>query len=209
MRHFSPGIVLLLVLGFSPVAVCQDTPKEESAADTVKVQLSEHEQAAKDFKFEKIALGIELKAFHTRFPNAVKLDMLSDKKLGKEAWYLTKEDGQVNTVNLALFVFFESKLYQIRAVYDEDDLIRLGGTVGEGVNLLLEKMTEKFGDRTKTYKGESDDKVLVAEWRFRNAARILQIQIDVTNEVVRLFAIDSAIQTSIKVKAKANADTGF
>lgn len=201
MRYLFTGAVLALLFTMVPSTLCQ-----------AEVGLTTHEQAAKDFKFENISLGMELKAFRSRFPKTVKITMFSDEKIGKEGFLLTKEDREVKAVKTAICTFFEGKLYEIRAIYYEDDLERLGGSVSDGVGVLYKRLNEKLGGPTSRFEGGGvggSEKIYCIAWKFKKASRHVQLDLDEENDVVRLYVVDTDAMESMKVKASAAADTGF
>ena len=201
MRHLFTGVVLALLFTMVPSTLCQ-----------AEVGLTTHEQAAKDFKFENIALGMELNAFRSRFPKTVKLAKFSDEKMGKEAFVLTKEDREVKAVKTAVCTFFEGKLYEIRAIYYEEDLARLGGSVTDGVGVLYKRLNEKLGGPTRRFESGGvggSDKIYCIAWKFNKTSRHIQIDLDEESDVVRLYVVDTDAMERIKVKATAAADTGF
>ena len=201
MRHLFTGVVLALLFTMVPSTLCQ-----------AEVGLATYEQAGKEFRFENIALGLELKSFRSRFPKTVKLTKFSDEKMRKEACVLTKEDREVKAVKTAMCTFFEGKLYEIRAIYYEDDLERLGGIVSDGVGVLYKRLNEKVGGPTRRFEGGGvggSEKIYCIAWKFNKASGHVQIDLDEENDVVRLYVVDTDAMERMKVKATAAADTGF
>lgn len=213
MRQLLAATMMLLFFAANSEVMSQDKPVDT----TDKVALNDKEKAAKDFKFENIVLGMELEAFRTRFPKIDKATGISqfiatkyaDKKIGREAFYLSDDDGYVKAADGIVCMFFESKLYEIRIIYDEDALTKLGGSQNGGVEILVKRLKDKFGDPTDSFEAVGDGDTYCLSWVFKRATRHLQLDLDEKNDVARLFVTDTAVVKKMKAKAEEAADTGF
>jgi hypothetical protein len=183
-----------------PVAAPPLTPKTEpktaELAPVTRAKLSDEARAAREFTFEKTALGSSLDDFKKRYPNAAERE--SDHNVGHVLLIANAESATV-----CGYAFFENRLYQMRVIYSAEAIDKLGG-----INTFMDRLKKKFGPYNPSdFVVENDPFKANIVWRFKDADR--QVELIVNKEFVRLDVTDTKLLAGLKTKRAKSAKTGF
>ena len=156
-------------------------------------------KAAKDFKFEGVSFSTSLEEFLKMCPDARPFDGGTNDKVGTRAF-----QAQSKSATCVVFFFFDGKLCEMRILYQQAELNKLGG-----LDVVLGKLVEKFG------KAEADSAGVISrtpfkaylKWRVTDAKKFVELNVE--EKYIRVDVTDTDVQGKMQEKQKKAVDTGF
>jgi len=162
---------------------------------------AEQIQAAADFTFEGVTLGMSLEAFLAKYPKAELGEDESNVKVGVKSYRV----HELETADSARYVFLDDVLFQVSAFYSPERLKEMGGDT-----IPLRKLVQKFGKQDKNSPGvtrQNGEQTFTAKWDFPTQRRCIRFV--AAQKISYVSAVDTSKSGIAGKRETDNAELGF
>jgi hypothetical protein len=186
-----------------PVAAAPPPPPAapRTAAPRGDARTAVQVQAAAEFTFESVSLGMSLKEFLEKYPKAELGEDESNDKVGLKSYRV----NELETADSARYVFLDDVLIQMTAFYSPERLKEMGGET-----IPLRKLVQKFGKQDKNSPGvtrQDGEQTFTAKWDFAGPRRCIRF---VAGQKMSYISIVDTSRSGIAGKRETeNAELGF
>lgn len=195
MRHVLLCLIFTLLLTV-PLSAAPPKPVPRG-----EVRTAEQLQAAADFAFEGVTLGMPLEDFLAKYPRAEFGEDESNVKVGVKSYRVQA----LETADSARYVFLDDVLFQVTAFYTPERLKEMGGDT-----IPLRKLVQKFGKQDKNSPGvtrQNGEQTFTAKWDFPAQHRCIRF---VAAQKMSYVSIVDTSKSGIAGKRETdNAELGF
>lgn len=157
---------------------------------------SEHERNVLEFNAKGIKLGDSYTAFKSKFPDSSFMASSSDEY--QKAYSVSS----LSNVTLAVFYFFDNKLYEIRYGYDVSQVNKLGGW-----DAMAENFVKKYGRFDYVDSSDNSDGIFMGYTNYYSINRY--VEFSVKPKILFFIFTDTELSEKMRQKKMNNMDYGF
>ena len=157
---------------------------------------SEYEKNVLAFNAQGIKLGDSYTAFKSKFPDAIFMSSSSDDY--KKCYTVSS----IPNVTVALFYFFDNKLFEIRYGYDVSQVNKLGGW-----DAMAENFVKKYGRFSYVDSKDRDDIIFNGYTNYYSINRY--VEFNVQPKILLFIFSDTDLSEKMRQKKMNSMDYGF
>jgi hypothetical protein len=184
-----------------PVRVPAAPAAPVTPAVPVEQRTRDQIQAAKEFSFEGITLGMSLENFLEKYPAARLQPDESNDKVGHKSYRVEA----LETADAAQYQFLDDVLFQVTAFYTPARLTEMGGAT-----IPLRKLVQKLGKQDKNSPGISrikGEETFSAKWDFADLN--LRIRFVAGGKFSYISFADTKKAAAVGQRVTEKAEVGF
>lgn len=158
--------------------------------------------AIRDYTFQGMTFGTDLKTFQEKYPSALPWAEESDPDNGLQVFLLTDVSGPDQVV----LSFYNNQLFRVTLIYSVPTINAMGGW-----QTLAEKLVAKYGKADGDSLGtdvKGDDEVANYFWRFIPSVN-RTIRLRVMTKAAKVEFSDASAYEKWQARKKQNANVGF